>query len=46
VAARFAADHAYIDALQRGVEPVDSRLWPDAPWLPAHQSNMEQARGR
>jgi len=46
VAARFAADHAYIDALRRGEEPVDARLGPDAPWLPAHQSNLEQARGR
>jgi hypothetical protein len=46
VAARFAADHAYIDALRRGEEPVDARLGPDAPWLPAHQSNLKQARGR
>src|SRR5690242_17926894 len=45
VAARLAADHAYIDALRRGVEPVDVRL--DADWLSGpHQSNMEQARGR
>jgi len=28
VAARFAADHAYIDALQRGEEPVDERWGP------------------
>ena len=43
VAARLAADRAYIDALRRGVEPVDSRLrqdWLDGP----HQSNLEQAR--
>jgi glyoxylase-like metal-dependent hydrolase (beta-lactamase superfamily II) len=46
VAARLAADHAYIDALRRGEEPVDARVGPDAPWLPAHQSNLEQARGR
>ena len=46
VAARLAAEHAYIDALRRGEEPVDARLGPDAPWLPAHQSNLEQARGR
>jgi hypothetical protein len=46
VAARLAADHAYIDALRRGEEPVDARLAPDVPWLPAHQSNLEQARGR
>ncbi len=47
VAARIAADHAYIDALGRGQEPVDARLGPDADWLAApHQSNLEQARGR
>jgi glyoxylase-like metal-dependent hydrolase (beta-lactamase superfamily II) len=46
VAARIAADHAYIDALRRGEEPVDARLGPDVPWLPAHRSNLEQARGR
>ena len=46
VAARLATDHAYIDALRRGEEPVDARVGPDAPWLPAHQSNLEQARGR
>jgi glyoxylase-like metal-dependent hydrolase (beta-lactamase superfamily II) len=28
VAARLAADHAYIDALQRGVEPIDPRWGP------------------
>ena len=32
VAARLAADHAYIDALRRGEEPVDARLGPDADW--------------
>ena len=43
VAARLAADHAYIDALRRGEDPVDARLGPD--WLlPIHQSNLEQAR--
>jgi glyoxylase-like metal-dependent hydrolase (beta-lactamase superfamily II) len=47
VAARLAADHAYIDALRRGAEPVDARLGPDADWLSGpHRSNMEQARGR
>jgi hypothetical protein len=50
VAARLAADHAYIDALRRGEEPVDARLGPNATygraWLPIHQSNLEQARGR
>src|SRR4051812_10671350 len=43
VAARFAADRAYIDALRQGVDPVDSRL--DQDWLSGpHQSNLEQAR--
>jgi glyoxylase-like metal-dependent hydrolase (beta-lactamase superfamily II) len=45
VAARLAADRAYVDALRRGEDPVDARL--DAEWLSgAHQSNLEQARGR
>jgi glyoxylase-like metal-dependent hydrolase (beta-lactamase superfamily II) len=44
VAARLAADHAYIGALRRGEEPADARLGP--PWLPVHHSNLEQARGR
>ncbi len=45
VAARLAADRAYIDALRRGEEPVDARL--DADWLAGpHQSNLEQARAR
>jgi glyoxylase-like metal-dependent hydrolase (beta-lactamase superfamily II) len=44
VAARLAADRAYIDALRRGEEPVDARL--DAEWLSGpHRSNLEQARG-
>src|SRR5215212_6672819 len=43
VAARLAADHAYIDALRRGEEPVDARLEQD--WLSGpHQSNLELAR--
>ena len=43
VAARLAADHAYIDALRRGEEPADARLNQD--WLSGpHQSNLEQAR--
>ena len=43
VAARLAADHAYIDALRRGEEPADARLSQD--WLSGpHQSNLEQAR--
>src|SRR4029077_13201403 len=47
VAARVAADRAYIDALRRGEDPVDARLGPDADWLSGpHQSNLEQARGR
>jgi glyoxylase-like metal-dependent hydrolase (beta-lactamase superfamily II) len=45
VSARLAADRAYIDALRRGEDPVDSRL--EAEWLSGpHQSNLEQARGR
>src|SRR3954469_17581162 len=43
VAARLAADHAYIDALRRGDEPVDARL--DQDWLSGpHQSNLRQTR--
>ncbi len=43
VAARLAADHAYIDALRRGEEPVDARLGQD--WLSGpHQSNLQLAR--
>jgi len=43
VAARLAADRAYIDALRRGEEPVDARLEQD--WLSGpHRSNLEQAR--
>jgi glyoxylase-like metal-dependent hydrolase (beta-lactamase superfamily II) len=43
VAARLAADRAYIDALRRGTEPVDARLEQD--WMSGpHQSNLEQAR--
>jgi glyoxylase-like metal-dependent hydrolase (beta-lactamase superfamily II) len=39
VAARFAADRAYLDALRQGVEPVDARLEQD--WLAGpHQSNQ------
>ncbi len=45
VAARLAADRAYIDALGRGEDPVDARL--DEDWVMGiHESNMEQARGR
>jgi glyoxylase-like metal-dependent hydrolase (beta-lactamase superfamily II) len=47
VAARVAADRAYIDALRRGEDPVDARLGPHAEWLSGrHQSNLEQARGQ
>jgi glyoxylase-like metal-dependent hydrolase (beta-lactamase superfamily II) len=43
VAARLAADRAYIDALRRGDDPVDARL--DQDWaVGLHQSNLEQAR--
>jgi glyoxylase-like metal-dependent hydrolase (beta-lactamase superfamily II) len=45
VAARLAADRAYIEALRRGEDPADARL-ADADWLSGpHQSNLEQARG-
>ena len=44
VAARLAADQAYIAALRRGVEPDDPRL--EADWLDGpHRSNQERARG-
>src|SRR5262245_33006558 len=43
VAARLAADRAYIDALRRGEESADARL--DQDWLSGiHQSNLEEAR--
>ncbi len=43
VAARVAADRAYIDALRRGTDPVDPRLAKE--WLSGpHQSNLEQAQ--
>jgi glyoxylase-like metal-dependent hydrolase (beta-lactamase superfamily II) len=43
VAARLAADRAYIGALRRGEEAVDARLAQD--WLSGpHRSNLEQAR--
>ena len=45
VAARIAADRAYIDALRRGEEPADPRL--EADWLAGpHRSNVERARPR
>jgi len=43
VAARLAADRAYLDALRRGAEPDDPRLAQD--WLAdVHRSNQELAR--
>jgi hypothetical protein len=43
VAARLAADRAYLDALRRGEDPVDARLAQD--WLAGpHQANLDQAR--
>ncbi len=43
VAARLAADRAYIGALSRGDEPVDERLRQE--WLShPHRANLEQAR--
>jgi hypothetical protein len=47
LAARVAADRAYIDALRRGEDPVDVRLGAGPEWLSGlHQSNLEQAQGR
>jgi glyoxylase-like metal-dependent hydrolase (beta-lactamase superfamily II) len=47
VAARLAADRAYINALRRGEEPVDARLESDAGWLSGpHRSNLQQARNQ
>jgi glyoxylase-like metal-dependent hydrolase (beta-lactamase superfamily II) len=43
VAARLAADRAYLDALRRGEEPVDPRL--DQDWLSGpHRANLEATR--
>ena len=43
VAARLAADHAYLDALRRGEEPADVRLGQD--WLSApHQMNVHRPK--
>ena len=43
VAARLAADHAYIDALRQGEEPADTRL--QQAWLSGpHQSNVALSR--
>lgn len=46
VAARLAADRAYIEALRRGEDPVDARLEQEWLFSGPHQSNLEQARGR
>ena len=46
IAARLAADRAYIEALRRGEDPVDPRL-ERADWLAGpHRSNLVQTRGR
>ncbi|HEY2056585.1 MAG TPA: MBL fold metallo-hydrolase [Solirubrobacterales bacterium] len=46
VAARLAADRAYIEALGRGEDPVDARL-EAADWLShPHRSNLEQVRAQ
>jgi glyoxylase-like metal-dependent hydrolase (beta-lactamase superfamily II) len=46
IAARIAADRAYVEALRDGVEPDDPRLGPDHVWQGAgpHRGNVEQAR--
>lgn len=45
VAARLAADRAYLDALRRGEDPLDPRL--DQDWLAdPHRRNLEQAHGQ
>ncbi|WP_426574770.1 MBL fold metallo-hydrolase [Aquihabitans sp. McL0605] len=49
VAARVAADRAYIDAVRRGTDPDDARLGPDPSqeWLGAiHRSNVEATRAQ
>jgi glyoxylase-like metal-dependent hydrolase (beta-lactamase superfamily II) len=44
VAARLAADRAYLDALRRGEDPADARL-EQHDWLAGpHQANVERAR--
>ena len=44
MAARLAADHAYIDALRRGEEPADARLSQD--WLSGpHRSTWSRPEG-
>jgi glyoxylase-like metal-dependent hydrolase (beta-lactamase superfamily II) len=46
VAARIAADRAYIDSLRRGEEPADARI-DEHNWLSGiHESNVEQTRGQ
>jgi glyoxylase-like metal-dependent hydrolase (beta-lactamase superfamily II) len=46
IAARVAADRAYIEALRRGEEPVDARLEQDWLFNGPHRSNVGQARTR
>jgi glyoxylase-like metal-dependent hydrolase (beta-lactamase superfamily II) len=47
IAARLAADRAYIGALRQGEEPDDARLGPGFEWQASgpHRSNLEQTRG-
>ena len=45
VAARLAADRAYIKALRQGEDPVDSRLEQDWLFSGPHQGNLERVRG-
>lgn len=47
VAARLAADRAYVDGLRRGAEPDDARLGPHAEWLDgAHRFNVARSRAQ
>ena len=45
MAARPAADRAYIDALRRGEDPADARLGPHATWLSGPTPPVEPGTG-
>jgi glyoxylase-like metal-dependent hydrolase (beta-lactamase superfamily II) len=48
IAARLAADRAYVAALRHGVEPDDPRFGPGAEWQATgpHQANVRQAQAQ